>query len=461
MRLSTTILLSTFFSLVSANLLPENFLGIYDNDKEWSYSEELPETFIDGIFGELINTPEITHLKNKKIELGEFNIPENDNLLSSSFSFSSLHSYYKSKKIEFPNKDDVSDLIDGEVLYGGIVSFAHLPIQQCFDNYDDEIDIAIVGAPFDSGVSYTPGTRFGPNGVRQGSRRLFGGISPIRGNSKDSKLYRLPIYNTGLRMVDCGDVPMIPFDARIALDQLYRGQHAIHKHNSTNKSVNYKKTRIVTLGGDHTVSLMNIKSAYETFVNTTDSANVTSDDDGLAIIHFDSHIDTWDPKVLGGGLSKYASLNHGTFLHYAAEAGYVSKGHSVHVGIRAPYISSHDEIHDHECGFKTITSKDVDKLTPIGVGRKIKDIVGDRPVYLTFDLDTFDAGMINSGTLEAGGLNSREIMTILDELEGINLVGCDIVEVSTPPNSIGNDITGLLAAQVIDELLGLMVVTEV
>ena len=99
-------------------------------------------------------------------------------------------------------------------------------------------------------------------------------------------------------------------------------------------------------------------------------------------------------------------------------------------------------------------------MTPIGVGRKIKDIVGDRPVYLTFDLDTFDAGMINSGTLEAGGLNSREIMTILDELEGIKLVGCDIVEVSTPPNSVGNDITGLLAAQVVDEMIGLMVVTE-
>lgn len=440
MKLSTPVLLSTLLSLSNALVTQQKFLGI---------SQDLPETFMDGIFGELVNSAEVVFAKKAMLASGEVAAP-----VSKGLSASSLQTYYKSKAIEFPDKNDVSDIVDNLVSYSGIVSFAHLPVEQCFGNYDEKIDIAIVGAPFDSGVSYTPGARFGPNGVRQGSRRLQGGISPIRGNTKSSKLYRLPIYDTGLRLVDCGDVPMTPFDARVALNQLYRGHHAIHKHNTTDKSANFKKTRIITLGGDHTVSLMNIKSAYETFVDADDN-------DGLAIIHFDSHIDTWDPEVLGGGVTKYASLNHGTFLHYAAEAGYVSKGHSVHVGIRAPYIVAEDETHDHECGFETITSKDVDKLTPRGVGQKIKEIVGNRPVYLTFDLDTFDANMVNSGTLEVGGLNTREVLTILDEMEGINLVGCDIVEVSTPPNSVGNDITGLLAAQVIDEFIGLMVVTEI
>lgn len=456
MQLNSTVLISLISLLfTNASIIPQDLLGLESlsslintgNTEEKSSGISLPETFIDSIFGDLINNQLVIEKKKSKIDEGLLLLPDS----ASTFSGENLNSkYYYSKSIKFPDANDVSDLIDSKTLYGGIVTFAHLPYQQCFEEYEDPIDIAIVGAPFDSGVSYTPGARFGPNGVRQGSRRLFGGISPIRGNSKNSKLYRLPIYNTGLKLVDCGDVPMIPFDARIALDQLYRGQHAIHKHDSTKKSSNFKKTRIITLGGDHTISLMNIKSAFETF----------GDKEGLAIIHFDSHIDTWDPKVLGGGVTKYASLNHGTFLHYASEAGYVSKNHSVHVGIRAPYIDLSDETHDRQCGFETITSKDVDKLTPIGVGQKIKDIVGDRPVYLTFDLDTFDAGMINSGTLEAGGLNSREIMTILDELEGIKLVGCDIVEVNTPPNSVGNDITGLLAAQVIDELIGLMVVTE-
>lgn len=409
-------------------------------------SVNLPDTFMDNIFGQLVNTPEVIAYKLDGLQ--------GNKLYASDFTSQGdqYNNHFTNTKIKFPEDDDTSDLNHPANLYSGIVSFAHLPVKQCFSESDSLIDIAIVGAPFDSGVSYTPGARFGPNGVRQGSRRLGTGISPIRGNSKSSKLWRLPIYDTGLNLVDCGDVPMIPFDARIALNQLYRGQRAIHKHKTTKKSTNFKNTRIITLGGDHTVSLMNIKSAYETF---GDGVN------GLAVIHFDSHIDTWDPKVLGGGITEYASLNHGTFLHYAAEAGYVAKNHSVHVGIRAPFISSYDERHDIDCGFQSITSKDVDTLTPIGVGRKIKEIVGDRPVYLTFDLDTFDATMINSGTLEAGGLTSREVMTILDELDGIRLVGADIVEVNTPPNSMGTDISGLLAAQVVDELIGLMVVTEI
>ena len=450
MKIQAFTILTSLLHLVNASFIPQEYAEYAEYAGYTKVENSLPATFMDGIFGDLVNTREIVSRKHEKLYSGELLHPNEGIHISSA----SLHAYYDAKKINFPDKDDVSDLISESNLFSGIVSFAHLPVHQCFANQTEQIDIAIVGAPFDSGVSYTPGTRFGPNGIRQGSRRLMGGISPIRGNSKESKLYRLPIYDTGLKMVDCGDVPMTPFDARVALDELYRGQHAIHKHDATENSVNFAKTRIITLGGDHTVTLMNLKSAYETFIDTD------KDNDGLAIIHFDSHIDTWDPKVLGGGLTKYASLNHGTFLHYAAEAGYVSANHSVHVGIRAPFISAHDEVHDGECGFDIITSKDVDRLTPIGVGRKIKDIVGDRPVYLTFDLDTFDAGMINSGTLEAGGLNSREIMTILDEFEGIKLVGCDIVEVSTPPNSVGNDITGLLAAQVVDEMIGLMVVTE-
>lgn len=436
MKLNILTALSLLNPLATGQLIPPQF-------ELQSKNEPIPETFIDNIFGDLINSPEVIKFKKKSLKNREVEIPD--------FESESINTYFKSKTIKFPDNDDVSDITDNSNLFSGIVSFAHLPAHQCFTDLQDEIDIAIVGAPFDSGVSYNPGARFGPNGVRQGSRRLGGGISPIRGNSKDSKLHNLPIYNTGLKLVDCGDVPMLPYDSRIALNQLYRGQHAIHKHSTTAKSINFNRARIITLGGDHTVTLMNLKSAYETFGNAGE---------GLAVIHFDSHIDTWDPKVLGGGLTKYASLNHGTFLHYAAEAGYVSKNHSVHVGLRAPYIVESDRKHDRECGFKTITSKDVDRLSPIGVGKKIKEIVGDRPVYLTFDLDTFDATMVNSGTLEAGGMSSREIMTILDELEGIRLVGCDVVEVNTPPNSVGADISGLLAAQIVDEFIGLMVVTE-
>lgn len=414
--------LLTILSLTNGILIPQHAI-----------SYNIVPTFMDSLFGEVLNQD----LVEKYASLSHLETSSNEQFTLTS--------------IKYPNVDDTSDFqID---LLSGPVSFAHLPTANtpfgCFNDHSFDIDIAIVGAPFDSGVSYAPGARFGPNGVRQGSRRLFGGISPIRGNTPDSRLKKLDVYSV-LNIMDCGDVPMTPFDGRLALNQLYRGHRAVHKHLTTEKSKNFNNTRIITLGGDHTISLMNIKSAWETFDNK----------DGLAIIHFDSHIDTWDPRVLGGNITKYASLNHGTFLHYAAEAGYVAHNHSVHVGIRAPYIAPSDELHDIECGFQSITSKDIDILSARGIGQKVKDIVGNVPVYLTFDLDTFDAPFVNSGTLEAGGFSSREIMTILDELEGLKIVGADIVEVSTPPNANGNDATGLLAAQVIDEIIGLMVVTE-
>lgn len=450
MKINLFSILFASANIVNAQLIPQFFtLDTADIIHE---DTVMPKTFMDSLFGSLVNTPYSTKYKLKNLKSGKISEP------LSVQSQNALGEYWEINKIKYPDPDSFDDFINP--LYSGLVTFGHLPAASnpmaCFtDEFD--MDIAILGAPFDSGVSYSPGARFGPNGIRQGSRRLGGGISPIRGNSKSSKLVGLNPYNV-LKVMDCGDVPMLPFDSRIALNQLYRGERAVHKHNTTDKSKNWKNTRIITLGGDHTVSLMNIRSAWETFVNGSGSVDSYAQE-GLAVIHFDAHIDTWDPKVLGGGVTKYASLNHGTFLHYAHEAGYVSD-HSVHVGIRAPYISSSDLQHDKDCGFETITSKDVDTLTPRGVGKKIKDIVGDRLVYITFDLDTFDPGMINSGTLEAGGLTSREVMTILDELEGLNIVGADVVEVSTPPNAMGNDVTGLLAAQVVDELLGLMVVSE-
>lgn len=387
-------------------------------------------SLMDDIFGDVAIGDDSETFRNNEISKGN---------LHETIGISSI---FTDNHLKLPDNDDLSDFKDYKPLFSGIVTFGHVPARECFFNKSVQMDIAIVGAPFDSGVSYAPGARFGPNGVRQGSRRLGDGISPIRGNSPTSKLRMLDPYHAGLEIVDCGDVPMTPFDARVALNQLYRGERALHGH----KSKTGNTTRIVTLGGDHTITLMNLRSAYETFKES------------LAVVHFDAHIDTWDPKVLGGGISKYASLNHGTFLHYASELGYVAHNHSVHVGTRAPYIVSGDIRHDKECGFSTITSKDVDLYGARGVGQRIKKIVGKKPVYLTFDLDTFDVGYVNSGTLEAAGLTPREVMTIIDELEGINLVGCDIVEVSTPPNAINNDNTGLLAAQVIDSLLGLMVV---
>ncbi|CDO95532.1 unnamed protein product [Kluyveromyces dobzhanskii CBS 2104] len=357
--------------------------------------------------------------------------------------FKGMCSFYNENRREYPNDDFYDDLLQ----YAGIVTFGHTEFSQCFKNASLEMDIAIVGAPFDTAVSYRPGARFGPNGIRQGSRRLGNGISPVRG-FPGSKLRKLDPFNSGYKIVDCGDIPMTPFDNKVALNQLYRGQRALHNHSALVH--NDKPPRIITLGGDHTITLMALRSAYENFGK-------------VSVIHFDSHLDTWDPKIIGGNISKRAGLNHGTFLHFAHENGYIEDDTNIHVGIRAPYIAPgfYDEDHDFECGFDKIVARDLDIISLKEVVSDIKKRVGNGPVYISVDIDVVDvASAPGTGTPETGGLSSRELLTILDGLEGLNVIGADIVEV-LPAFDTNADITALIAAQVVDSFLGLMTVDSV
>ncbi|SCV03832.1 LAME_0H13586g1_1 [Lachancea meyersii CBS 8951] len=362
---------------------------------------------------------------------------------SESEEFRARCGFYQENPVTYPDDDLSSDL----QLFSGIVTFAHVPMARCFDHRkakkeSSQFDIAIVGAPFDTAVSYRPGARFGPNGLRQGSRRLGGGILPVRG-FPGSKLRHLDPYDAGYKIVDCGDVPMTPFDNRIALNQLYRGQRAIY--NRTTIREDLKVPKVITLGGDHTVTLMALRAAYEHH-------------GPVAVIHFDSHIDTWDPKVLGGGITKTQSINHGTFLHFAHEWGYIADEKSMHVGIRAPFLVKSDEKHDYDCGFEKIVARDFDILGFQEVVDKIKTRVGDLPVYISVDIDVLDIAVApGTGTPEPGGLTSRELLTVLDGLEGLNVIGADVVEVSPAFDSNG-EITSIVAAQVVDSFLGLMTV---
>lgn len=410
------------------------------------------ETLIDQLYGDLVHNEESqTHkqclldageLRPQSFQVKEVKDPEKLRRMASH------QGYLKARlKVKFPHDDDTDDIAYGGSILGGILTFGGFENFNCFapSEYKKPIDIAIVGAPFDTGTSYRPGARFGPEAIRSGARRLHGGLTPVRGR-RGSKLSRVNPYRPdthNLTIIDCGDVPMTVFDNRIALNQLYRGQRAIHNHTSKLRS-----PKIITMGGDHTISLMGIRSAYEKFGK-------------LAVVHFDSHIDTWDPLVLGGGLTDYMKLNHGTFLHYAAENGYLAKGHCTHVGLRAPYIVDEDVQHDLDCGFQKITARDLDVMGIEGVAKRIKKLVGDLPVYISVDIDVLDpATAPGTGTMEIGGWTGRELLSVLDGLEGINLVGGDVVEVS-PPFDSNSEITSLAATAVIDSFLGLLVVLEV
>ena len=170
-------------------------------------------------------------------------------------------------------------------MYSGLVTYANLPYAHCLTGKDEEIeayDIAILGAPFDTGVTARPGARFGPNGIRQGSRRIQpGGFNIYTGKN----------YLMQAKIVDCGDAPLTFLDNTVALKQLDMAHKTIAGRKANNSE--YSVPRIVTLGGDHTTTLSALRGTYKNW-------------GAVNVIHFDSHIDTWDPEVLGGGLSHYA-----------------------------------------------------------------------------------------------------------------------------------------------------------
>lgn len=275
---------------------------------------------------------------------------------------------------------------------GGLTSFAHLPYIPCFDAKADEdvakYDIAVLGAPFDTATSYRPGARFGPHGIRDGSRRIRGPHSWSFYSGRNS-------FEEWAKIVDCGDAPLTFVDNTMALKQLGKAYKVISSflhiswiqmlttcqittgRTASNASI-AKTPRVLMLGGDHTVTLAALRS-------TIDHWGIVN------VIHFDSHIDTWDPTVLGGGITDYASVNHGTFLHIAHEEGLISNDSSIHAGIRAPLGSQHRDLNnDVQCGFEIITARDIDELGPRGVIKKLKDRVGAGNVYITVDIDVLD-----------------------------------------------------------------------
>jgi agmatinase len=320
--------------------------------------------------------------------------------------------------------------------FAGLTTFANLPYVHCLDKAGPEkYDIAILGAPFDTGVTGRPGARFGPGSIRVGSRRIHPDSAWNIYSGKN-------LFKDWATIVDCGDAPLTVLDNTVALKQLDMA-HEIISTRSTN-STDYTVPRIVTLGGDHTTTLSALRSTFKHW-------------GPVSVIHFDSHIDTWDPEVLGGGVSHYAGVNHGTFLHIAHEEGLV-RNTSIHAGIRAPVINKkHDLKNDRKCGFEMVTARDIDRLTPQGVIDKLKQRVGRSKVYISVDIDVLDPAFAPAtGTAEVGGWSTRELLTILDGLTGLDVVGSDVVEVAPAYDNVGEPTT-LAAAEVVMSLLQLMV----
>ena len=294
--------------------------------------------------------------------------------------------------------------------YAGLGTFARLP------RLDEvsEADIAIVGVPFDAGVSYRSGARFGPNHIRESSR-LLRPYNP----AQDASPFALA------QVVDAGDIAANPFDIAEAVEQIGAGMDELLA----------KKIKPVVLGGDHTIAYPIIKSLNKIYGPVT-------------VIHFDAHLDTWD-TYFG------APLTHGTPFRRASEDGLLDMSSCVHVGIRGPLYTDQDLTDDTALGFQVITAASLDTIGTAGVIEKIAKRVGNKPVYVSIDVDVMDPAFApGTGTPEMGGLSSREMLTLIRSLDQLNLVGADIVEVS--PQYDNAQITGIAAANLAYELITIL-----
>ena len=223
------------------------------------------------------------------------------------------------------------------------------------------------------------------------------------------------------QVADAGDIACNPFDISEAVRQIDEGARALVDTGA----------KLMTIGGDHTIALPLLRVMHEVH-------------GPVAVVHFDAHLDTWD-TYFG------APVTHGTPFRRASEEGLIDKTGSMHVGIRGPLYSSEDLADDQVLGFQVIGAHDMDDLGWRGAVERIKARVGDRPTYVSLDIDVLDPSFApGTGTPEAGGLTSRELLNILRAFADLNLVGADIVEVA--PAYDHAEVTGIAASHAAYEL---------
>jgi agmatinase/guanidinopropionase len=299
--------------------------------------------------------------------------------------------------------------------FHGIPSFMRLPVTHDLQ----DVDVAIAGVPFDSGTSFRSGARFGPRAIRAASLMLWG-YNPVLGTK--------PLEH--LHVVDYGDLEVIPVDIRASMDGVTAQAGQILAQNVT----------LIALGGDHSVSLPLLRAHAAKY-------------GPLAIVHFDSHPDTWPEEFSGQPYS------HGTPFIRAIEEGLIDTQAYLQVGLRGPTSATHDLDDARQLGAKTLPIGQVFEMGIPAVIKTIQDTVGKRPVYISLDIDAVDPAFApGTGTPEVGGLSSYQMLQLVRCLQGLNLVGFDLVEVSPPYDH--SEITAILAANLVFEFLSLLALNK-
>ncbi|MGR5306251.1 agmatinase [Vibrio mediterranei] len=287
-------------------------------------------------------------------------------------------------------------------LYSNAMTFVRRPYVK--NPVSADADVVVLGVPLDMATSGRPGARLGPDAIRRASVNLAweGKKFPWDFNVFD----KTKVIDSGDLVFDCGD----------AEDFTYRLEAA------TSEILKSGKT-MLALGGDHFITLP-ILHAYAKHHGE------------MALIHFDAHTDTY---------ANGSSYDHGTMFYHAPKEGLISAKHSVQIGIRTEY-----DYDDH--GFKVINAMQANDQSVEEIVSQIRETIGDKPVYITFDIDCLDPAFApGTGTPVCGGLNSDKVLKIIRALAGINVVGMDVVEVSPPYDQ--SELTALAGATIALELL--------
>ena len=294
--------------------------------------------------------------------------------------------------------------------FSGVRTFMRLPNVQDLTNSD----VAVVGAPFDTGATFRAGARFGPEAIRSVSH-LLRRYNP----SLDVVIF------DHLSVIDYGDVPVVPGYIEASYESIREGLEPIHRAGVVP----------IVLGGDHSIALPELRAAAAVH-------------GPLALVQFDSHPDTWE-AYFGH------KHTHGTPFRRAVEEGLLDPSRSIQVGMRGSIYDAGDWQDARELGFELVPTDAVRKLGLEQTISRIRERVGDAKTYVSFDVDFVDPAFApGTGTPEIGGFTSREAQEFVRGLAGLDLIGCDVVEVY--PAYDPAEITALLAANVAHEFLSLI-----
>lgn len=299
--------------------------------------------------------------------------------------------------------------------FAGIATFGRYPRLEDVAPENRPVDWLVYGVPYDTGVTYRPGARFGPRAIRDASQYL-----------KRYSIHHGVDVCELLSLADAGDAPVKPFHPAENIEEVANWACTLPDP---------AHTRLIALGGDHSIAYANMEATWR---------RLGCPQGGMPLIHFDSHLDTVD-AVWGERWS------HASPFIRAIERGIIDPARMISIGIKGPLNTPADLDFARDHGVTIVTREEWEQAGPGTLAGFVRRL-GDTPTYITFDIDVVDPAFApGTGTPSIGGFSSCQVLSMLRSLAGLRVAGADVVEV-LPDRDVAQN-TALLAAHVVFEIL--------